>query len=117
MEEFFKVNEYIAGSYDKPDGFAKLNKAIEEKGSCNRIFYLALPPSVYETVTLNLKAVCMSKGWVIYTVSVTESRVIYFAEISFALSYYNIWLVVRSLFIVLYLQRQMDTYCGGEAVW
>lgn len=62
MEEFFKVNEYIAGSYDKPDGFAKLNKAIEEKGSCNRIFYLALPPSVYETVTLNLKAVCMSKG-------------------------------------------------------
>lgn len=92
MEEFFKVNEYIAGSYDKPDGFAKLNKAIEEKGSCNRIFYLALPPSVYETVTLNLKAVCMSKGWVIYltqpyTVSVAESRVIYFAEISFALSY------------------------------
>lgn len=68
LEEFFKVNEYIAGNYDKPDGFAKLNKAIEEKGSCNRIFYLALPPSVYETVTLNLKAVCMSKGWVIYLV-------------------------------------------------
>ena len=62
LDEFFKVNEYIAGGYDKPDGFAKLNKAIEEKGSCNRIFYLALPPSVYESVTLNLKAVCMSKG-------------------------------------------------------
>ncbi|XP_055999939.1 glucose-6-phosphate 1-dehydrogenase-like isoform X1 [Ostrea edulis] len=62
LEEFFKVNEYVAGSYDKPDGFSRLNKAIEEKGSCNRIFYLALPPSVYESVTLNLKAVCMSKG-------------------------------------------------------
>ncbi|KAK3102256.1 hypothetical protein FSP39_009955 [Pinctada imbricata] len=62
VEEFFKLNSYIAGSYDRPDGFAKLNKAIEQIGACNRLFYLALPPSVYESVTLNIKAVCMAKG-------------------------------------------------------
>lgn len=62
VDKFFKINEYIAGSYESPGDFAKLNKAIDEKGSCNRLFYLALPPTVYESVTLNLKATCMSKG-------------------------------------------------------
>ena len=62
LKEFFKLNDYIAGSYDKTEDFVRLNKAIEEKGSCNRLFYLALPPSVFESVTLNVKAVCMSKG-------------------------------------------------------
>lgn len=66
VEQFFKINEYIAGSYNGPADFARLNKAIEEKGSCNRLFYLALPPTVYESVTLNLKATCMSKGLVCY---------------------------------------------------
>ena len=62
LEEFFKLNEYIPGNYDAAGDYAKLNKAIEQKGSCNRLFYLALPPTVYESVTLNLKATCMSKG-------------------------------------------------------
>nr|KAG5711455.1 hypothetical protein BaRGS_025882 [Batillaria attramentaria] len=62
LKEFFKLNEYVAGGYDKPDGFAALDKAIVNKGSCNRLFYLALPPSVYEAVTLNIKALCMAKG-------------------------------------------------------
>lgn len=62
LEQFFKLNEYQAGSYDGPGDFSKLNKVIEQKGDCNRLFYLALPPSVYESVTLNLKATCMSKG-------------------------------------------------------
>lgn len=62
LKEFFKLHEYVTGSYDKTEDFHKLNKAIEQKGSCNRLFYLALPPSVFETVTLNIKAVCMAKG-------------------------------------------------------
>ncbi|XP_055881861.1 glucose-6-phosphate 1-dehydrogenase-like isoform X1 [Biomphalaria glabrata] len=62
LKEFFKLNEYVAGSYDKTQDFVQLNKAIEQKGSANRIFYMALPPSVFEAVTLNIKAVCMSKG-------------------------------------------------------
>ncbi|ESO99360.1 hypothetical protein LOTGIDRAFT_231049 [Lottia gigantea] len=61
LEEFFKLNSYVSGAYDKTEAFSALNKAIDAKGSCNRLFYLALPPSVYESVTLNIKAVCMSK--------------------------------------------------------
>lgn len=62
LKEFFKLNDYVNGSYDKTEDFQKLNKAIEQKGSSNRLFYMALPPSVYESVTLNIKAVCMAKG-------------------------------------------------------
>ena len=58
-----KINKYCPGSYDKASDFSQLNKLIEEHGSCNRLFYLALPPSVYESVTLNIKATCMAKGW------------------------------------------------------
>ncbi|XP_064607109.1 glucose-6-phosphate 1-dehydrogenase-like isoform X2 [Liolophura sinensis] len=61
-EEFQKKNKYVQGSYDGTQDFSKLNKAIEEIGSCNRLFYLALPPSVFQSVTLNLKAVCLAKG-------------------------------------------------------
>lgn len=60
--EFKKKNKYVQGSYDGTQDFSKLNKAIEEIGSCNRLFYLALPPSVFQSVTLNLKAVCLAKG-------------------------------------------------------
>lgn len=62
LKEFFKLNGYVAGSYDKTEDFQRLNKTLEEKGSSNRLFYMALPPSVFETVTLNIKAVCMAKG-------------------------------------------------------
>ncbi|KAK7103001.1 glucose-6-phosphate 1-dehydrogenase-like isoform X2 [Littorina saxatilis] len=60
LKEFFKLNDYVAGAYDKSDGFAALDKVIKGKGNCNRLFYLALPPSVYESVTLNIKALCMA---------------------------------------------------------
>lgn len=61
VAEFFKLNEYIAGDYEKTASFSTLNKALEQKKNANRIFYLALPPSVYEAVTRNLKATCMAK--------------------------------------------------------
>ena len=60
LKDFFKLNDYISGTYDKTEGFADLNKMIASKGNCNRLFYLALPPSVYESVTLNIKACCMA---------------------------------------------------------
>lgn len=60
--EFLKINKYCAGQYDKTSDFARLDKMIAEIGNCNRLFYLALPPSVYEPVTLNIKATCMSKS-------------------------------------------------------
>ncbi|XP_014674832.1 PREDICTED: glucose-6-phosphate 1-dehydrogenase-like [Priapulus caudatus] len=67
LEAFWKLNTYVAGSYDKLEDFQRLNSEIEkiEGGKpCNRLFYLALPPSVFQPVTTNLKAACMGKrGW------------------------------------------------------
>jgi len=63
-DEFWKVNSYVAGSYDERD-FQNLNQEIsnlEGKISRNRLFYLALPPSVYKKVASLIKATCMSSA-------------------------------------------------------
>lgn len=65
LDEFFKVNSYVAGTYDTPAGFQKLDaeiKRLEKNGKANRLFYLALPPSVYKTVTDLIKKNCMTHG-------------------------------------------------------
>ncbi|KAH1022974.1 glucose-6-phosphate 1-dehydrogenase isoform X2 [Dendroctonus ponderosae] len=66
-DEFWKLNYYISGKYDVRSDFEKLNQAISqyEKGTvANRLFYLALPPSVFEDVTVLIKNNCMGeKGW------------------------------------------------------
>lgn len=62
LEEFFKLNSYVSGKYDVKDDFIRLNNAIEEKGKSNRLFYMALPPSVFEVVTTNIKNCCMAQG-------------------------------------------------------
>ena len=66
MEEFWKANSYVAGSYDTKRDFELLNQEmtnLEEKAA-NRLFYLALPPSVFASVTTLIKANCMStSGW------------------------------------------------------
>nr|AAX45785.1 glucose-6-phosphate dehydrogenase isoform B [Ips typographus] len=66
-EEFWKLNYYISGKYDVRSDFEKLNQEISqyEKGPiANRLFYLALPPSVFEDVTVLIKNTCMAeKGW------------------------------------------------------
>lgn len=65
--EFWELNHYIAGNYDSRADFEKLNQELNvyENGVIgNRLFYLALPPSVYEIVTVNIRHSCMSsKGW------------------------------------------------------
>jgi len=68
-DEFWKVNSYVAGSYDTKRDFEMLNQEmsnLEEKISKvrNRLYYLALPPSVFASVTSLIKATCMSSaGW------------------------------------------------------
>lgn len=62
-EEFWKTNYYVAGNYDSRTEFEKLNQEISnhEKGPhSNRIFYLALPPSVFESVTVHIRNACMA---------------------------------------------------------
>ncbi|XP_062141684.1 glucose-6-phosphate 1-dehydrogenase isoform X1 [Drosophila sulfurigaster albostrigata] len=66
-DEFWSLNSYVAGAYDGRTGYELLNQQLEQmENHCkaNRIFYLALPPSVYDLVTLNIKNICMSRnGW------------------------------------------------------
>ncbi|XP_049953438.1 glucose-6-phosphate 1-dehydrogenase isoform X1 [Schistocerca serialis cubense] len=66
-EEFWAHNKYIAGSYDSRRDFELLNQELmtcENGTSANRLFYLALPPSVFEDVTVHIRNSCMAvKGW------------------------------------------------------
>lgn len=61
-EEFKKLCTYVSGQYDQDEGFIELRKHIEEfengphKGlRRNRLFYLALPPSVFGDVAAHVK--------------------------------------------------------------
>lgn len=66
-EKFWTINQYVAGSYDTRRDFELLNQEIakfEKNQLMNRLFYLALPPSVFEEVTVHIKESCMAtKGW------------------------------------------------------
>lgn len=61
VEEFFKMVHYVHGPYDSPEGYQKLKKIIEthEKElnvkEPHRLFYFALPPSVFFTVANEIK--------------------------------------------------------------
>ncbi|XP_043936037.1 glucose-6-phosphate 1-dehydrogenase isoform X1 [Protopterus annectens] len=67
LAQFFCRNSYISGKYDQKSSFEKLNahiNSLRNGKNANRVFYLALPPSVYEDVTRNVKENCMSSvGW------------------------------------------------------
>ncbi|KAH8519336.1 hypothetical protein H0E87_000939, partial [Populus deltoides] len=57
VSKFLQLIKYVSGSYDTEDGFQLLDKEISQhevsknsaEGSSRRLFYLALPPSVYPT--------------------------------------------------------------------
>lgn len=67
LEEFKELSTYISGGYEDDDSFENLNKHILDiEGTFqgkehNRLFYLALPPSVFIPVGKNLKVHCYSK--------------------------------------------------------
>jgi len=67
IDQFKKFSTYVSGSYDDAASFKELNKHLEEIEShyqskeCNRIFYLALPPSVFVPVAKNIKDECYVK--------------------------------------------------------
>lgn len=64
FDEFWKINHYVKGSYDTRRDFEFLEQELSKLGGAkaNRIFYLALPPSVFDMVTTHLKGCCMAKG-------------------------------------------------------
>ncbi|XP_073006859.1 glucose-6-phosphate 1-dehydrogenase, cytoplasmic isoform-like isoform X1 [Typha latifolia] len=75
LSKFLQLIKYVSGSYDSGDGFLLLNKEISEHessknsepGSSRRLFYLALPPSVYPSVCKMIRTYCMNQsdltGW------------------------------------------------------
>ncbi|XP_078111575.1 glucose-6-phosphate 1-dehydrogenase isoform X1 [Sander vitreus] len=67
LSAFFSRNSYISGKYADESSFSKLNThilSLPGGPEANRLFYLALPPTVYHDVTKNIKHCCMStKGW------------------------------------------------------
>lgn len=68
LEQFKQASTYVSGGYEDGPSFANLNTHIlelEEQFSGNernRLFYLALPPSVFIPVAKNLKENCYSKA-------------------------------------------------------
>lgn len=62
LDEFCTFCTYISGQYDQDDSFIALRKHLEEleKGrpETHRVFYMALPPSVFTTVSQHLKRNC-----------------------------------------------------------
>lgn len=71
IESFKTTLSYVAGGYEDGESFDKLNAHLEEieasykSKECNRIFYLALPPTVFISVSKHLKEHCYAtKGGV-----------------------------------------------------
>jgi len=64
LKEFTDASTYIAGSYEDGPAFDELTKHLVEiektykGGTVNRVFYFALPPSVFIPVSKNLKEHC-----------------------------------------------------------
>lgn len=64
LEEFKALSSYVAGSYDEDSAYQELEKHLQEiEGKYkakerNRLFYMALPPSVFTAVAQGLKKNC-----------------------------------------------------------
>jgi glucose-6-phosphate 1-dehydrogenase len=64
LEEFKKCSSYVSGEYDNEEPFRNLNSYLEKIESGyqgndrNRLFYFALPPTVFVPVAKNLKKTC-----------------------------------------------------------
>lgn len=68
LDEFCKFCSYISGQYDQDESFINLRKHLEEleagRKETNRVFYMALPPSVFISVSQQLKRNCYPKNGV-----------------------------------------------------
>lgn len=59
-EEFWKINRETVASKDEVKGYDTLCQKVKEGGNGNRIFYLALPPSVFKSSSTQIKRACMA---------------------------------------------------------
>lgn len=76
LDSFWALNHFVQGSYDQPDDFKELDARVSQLEAeahvaadscgntcedCNRLFYLALPPSVFQSATELIKHHCWSE--------------------------------------------------------
>jgi glucose-6-phosphate 1-dehydrogenase len=65
LNNFCQICSYISGQYDQDESFVQLRHHLEEleKGrkETHRVFYMALPPSVFTTVSQHIKKNCYPK--------------------------------------------------------
>ncbi|RKO97325.1 hypothetical protein CXG81DRAFT_25947 [Caulochytrium protostelioides] len=64
FKKFVGLLSYVQGKYDEADSYKNLAKAIaknEKTGQISRIFYMAIPPSVFTDAANNIKAHCYLK--------------------------------------------------------
>lgn len=112
FEKFWAANHYVRGAYDKRTDFEHLNHALtraeDSKRENNRIFYLALPSSVFMESTRHIRETCMAeRGW---TRVIIEKPFGYDADSSEKLSKH-----LSGLFTEEQLYR-IDHYLGKEMV-
>ena len=66
LDSFCDMCTYISGQYDQDEPFQNLDKHLKEieadRKEANRVFYMALPPSVFITVSQHLKKNCYPKN-------------------------------------------------------
>ncbi len=60
LEYFLEQVHYIQGSFDTPDGYARLKEEMDKRDGdvcSNKLFYLSVPPRFFDTVFEGLRAV------------------------------------------------------------
>ena len=66
LEKFCEACSYVAGQYDQDEPFQELDRQLKEiekdRQEGHRIFYMALPPSVFITVSQHIKRNCYPKS-------------------------------------------------------
>lgn len=66
-QDFWSLNTYVSGPYDGDTGYQALSKhlnSIDQGKPVNRLFYLALPQSVFQPVTKNIRDhIMVENGW------------------------------------------------------
>lgn len=71
FEKFLKKNVYIKGSYDNEDDFKQILPTVlprvdDHSVPFNQLFYLALPPTLFNNVTKMIHYHCMSHTYVFF---------------------------------------------------
>lgn len=104
LSVFFSKNSYVRGRYDDSSSFAELShhlSSLPGGRDSNRLFYLALPPTVYQQVGTNISTQCMSDKCVSVVLKSTNPE---------RVSFFNLWWAV-------FVTQRLEQDNSWEALW